>query len=57
MILDSQQHHLFILINKNNNHYNNNNILEDQIDELDIYGVLHCAIDGIINNGNVKKKL
>ncbi|CRG97220.1 histone acetyltransferase, putative [Plasmodium gallinaceum] len=47
MILDSQQHHLFILIN--------NNSSTDNIDKIDIYGVLHCAIDGIINQNKIKK--
>ncbi|CRG99068.1 histone acetyltransferase, putative [Plasmodium relictum] len=47
MILDSQQHHLFILIN--------NNSLTDNIDNIDIYGVLHCAIDGVIYQDKIKK--
>ncbi|GAB65418.1 ATPase [Plasmodium cynomolgi strain B] len=46
MILDSQQHHLFVLLSGN---VDCNNLSPEAVDELDIYGVLHCAIDGIVN--------
>ncbi|KJP86496.1 hypothetical protein AK88_03872 [Plasmodium fragile] len=46
MILDSQQHHLFVLLSGN---VDLNNLSPEAVDELDIYGVLHCAIDGIVH--------
>ncbi|CAA9987099.1 histone acetyltransferase, putative [Plasmodium knowlesi strain H] len=46
MILDSQQHHLFVLLSGN---VDCNNLSAEAVDELDIYGVLHCAIDGIVH--------
>ncbi|SBT32718.1 histone acetyltransferase, putative [Plasmodium ovale wallikeri] len=52
MILDSQQHHLFIFINGN---MDTNNLSPDDIDKIDIYGVLHCAIDGIIHPNRTKR--
>ncbi|SCP03838.1 histone acetyltransferase, putative [Plasmodium ovale] len=52
MILDSQQHHLFIFINGN---MDTNNLSPDDLDKIDIYGVLHCAIDGIIHPNRTKR--
>ncbi|SBT86636.1 histone acetyltransferase, putative [Plasmodium malariae] len=50
MLLDSKQHHLFILINNKNV-----DMLVDNVDEIDIYAALHCAIDGIIDPTNMNK--
>ncbi|ANQ07037.1 ATPase [Plasmodium coatneyi] len=52
MILDSQQHHLFVLLSGN---VDCNSLSAEAVDELDIYGVLHCAIDGIVHPGVGKR--
>ncbi|EAA16455.1 hypothetical protein [Plasmodium yoelii yoelii] len=52
MILDSQQHHLFVLISAS---IDTNTISVNNIDQIDIYGVIHCSIDGIIDQSKIKK--
>ncbi|GAW79909.1 histone acetyltransferase [Plasmodium gonderi] len=52
MILDSQQHHLFVLIS---GLVDPVDISPDAVDQIDIYGVIHCAIDGIVYPQKVKK--
>ncbi|KMZ81564.1 hypothetical protein PVIIG_03417 [Plasmodium vivax India VII] len=49
MILDSQQHHLFLLLSGSGGSGGLDGSLDGGgVDELDIYGVLHCAIDGVV---------
>ncbi|EUD64608.1 hypothetical protein C922_05023 [Plasmodium inui San Antonio 1] len=52
MILDSQQHHLFVLLSGN---VDCNNLSAEEVDELDIYGVVHCAIDGVVRPGEARR--
>ncbi|SCM07324.1 histone acetyltransferase, putative [Plasmodium chabaudi adami] len=52
MILDSQQHHLFVLISSS---IDTNTLSVNNIDQIDIYGVIHCSIDGIIDQSKIKK--